>query len=108
MNQSKIVTVLGSILLLSQLSACAILHSVSVTRVPQDRSKPIEAEASGWGLFGIYFSNDIVNEAVEQLDSKCPNGRISGVMTKYSSRLFPLWTTRTVNATAYCLAGNEK
>ena len=90
------------------LSGCASLHSVSVTRVPQDRHAPIQSESSGWGLFGIYFNNDFVNEAVEKLDAQCPNGKISGIMTKYSSKFYFFWTTRTIDATGYCLAGNSK
>ena len=90
------------------LQGCAILHSVSVTRVPMDRSKPVSAESSTWGILGIYFDNDFVDEAVAKLDEQCPNGRISGVMTKYSTRLFPLWTTRQVQASGYCLNGSSK
>ncbi len=90
------------------LGACANLKSVSVTRVPQDRSNPISSEAWGWGFLGIYFDNDFANEAVKKLDSQCENGRISGVMTKYTSKFYFLWTTRTINASGYCLAGNSK
>ena len=90
------------------LSGCASLHSVSVTRVPANRTNPIESEAWTWGILGLYASNDFVNEAVEKLDAQCPQGRISGIMTKYSSKFFMLWTTRTVNASGYCLSGNAK
>ncbi|MBU6154930.1 MAG: hypothetical protein KGP28_11555 [Bdellovibrionales bacterium] len=90
------------------LSACASLKSVSITRVPQDRSNPISSEAWGWGFLGIYFDNDFANEAVKKLDSQCENGRISGVMTKYTSKFYLLWTTRTINATGYCLAERAK
>jgi len=90
------------------LCSCASLRSVSVTRVPQDRSKPIESEAWGWGIFGLYFNNDFVDEAVKKLDSQCENGRISGVMTKYTSKFYLLWTTRSINASGYCLAEKSK
>jgi lipoprotein NlpI len=96
------------LLCLITLSGCATLKSVSVTRVPQDRSKPVNAEAWGWGILGLYFDNDFVDEAVKNLDEQCQNGRISGVMTKYSNKFYFLWTTRTINASGYCLAGNSK
>jgi len=101
---------IATLLLFAQLtvSGCASLHSVSVTRVPANRTHPIESESWTWGILGLYASNDFVNEAVEKLDAQCPQGRISGIMTKYSSKFFMLWTTRTVNASGYCLSGNVK
>jgi hypothetical protein len=108
--QMKSTSLKKSLLLLSflALGACANLKSVSVTRVPQDRSNPISSEAWGWGFLGLYFSNDFVDEAVKELNSKCENGRISGVMTKYTSKFYLLWTTRTINASGYCLAEKSK
>ncbi len=91
-------------LLTAFLSSCASLHSVSLTSVPKDRSKPIEAEGSTWAILGIYFSNSFADEAIDGLRSKCPNGKVSGVFTKYENRFYFLWTTRTVKATAYCEA----
>ena len=104
-NHTKKTTLLAA---LTFLSGCASLHSISVTRVPMNRNTPIEAESSTWGILGLYANNDFVNQAVEKLDSQCPKGRISGIMTKYSSKFFFLWTTRTVNATGYCLSENGK
>jgi len=83
---------------------CASLRSVSMTRVPADRSRPIKAESWSWGILGIYFTNSFVDEAVEDLRRKCPADRISGVYTKYSGRFYLLWTTRTVSVSAYCEA----
>lgn len=83
-------------------SACAHLNSVSMTQVPQNRSTPIEAEGSTWAILGIYFSNSFVDEAIDGLKSKCPNGKISGVYTKYTGRWYLLWTTRNVTAKAFC------
>lgn len=85
------------------LSSCASLHSVSMTQVPQNRGKPIMARSSSWGLFGIYFSNDFVNEAIDGLKNRCQRGKVTGVFTKYESRNYFLWTTRTVNANAFCV-----
>lgn len=82
---------------------CASLNSVSMTRVPETRSNLVSAERSEWGVLGIYFDNAYVDEAAEDLRAQCEGGRLSGVFTKSSSRLYPLWTTRTVRLEAYCL-----
>jgi len=86
------------------LSACANLHSVSLTQVPADRSHPIEASATSWGILELYGSNEFVTEAVDGLREKCPEGRITGVYTKYDGRSYFLWGTRTVTAKAFCEA----
>lgn len=108
MNTKKNIVALALALTLGFSSGCASLHSVAQTNVPKDRSKPIEAEGSTWAILGIYFSNSFADDAMEGLRSKCPNGKVSGVFTKYENRFYLLWTTRTVKATAYCetLAAN--
>lgn len=93
-----------ALLLVLLLGGCASLKSVSLSQVPLDRNQPIEAEASSWAIFGIYFSNSFVDDAIEGLKDKCPRGKVSGVYTKYDGRSYVLWTTRTVKATAYCVA----
>lgn len=100
MNPSR----LGLLVLTTVLSfsGCASLHSVALTNVPKDRSKPIEAEGSTWAILGIYFSNSFADEAITGLREKCPNGKVSGVFTKYENRFYFLWTTRTVKASAFC------
>ena len=87
------------------LSSCASLHSVSMTRVPVQRSNPIRAEANTWGLLAIYFSNSFVDEGISDLRSQCQGGKISGVFTKYSGRFYLLWTTRKVELEAFCERG---
>jgi len=96
------------IILLLLTTGCASLNSVSLTRVPKNRAQPILAEGWTWGILGIYFSNSFVDEAIGDLRKKCRKGKISGVLTKYSTRFFILWTTRTVNLKAFCLQGKRK
>lgn len=91
------------VLLLAVLStACASLNSVSYTNIPADRSHPVEEEASSWSIFGIYFSNDFVDEVHDGLKSKCPGGRITGIATKYESRLYVFITKRHIEAHGFC------
>jgi hypothetical protein len=93
---------------LALLSSCATLHSVSLTQVPANRSNPVEAEGFSWGILGIYFSNGFVDDAMNDLKSKCPGGRINGVYTKYEGRFYLLWATRTVTAKAFCENGANR
>jgi len=89
-------------------ASCASLNSVSLTQVPLNRNKPIEASSWSWGIFGIYFGNGFVDETVDDLREKCPGGKISGVYTKYEGRFYLLWTTRTVTAKAFCENGGGR
>jgi hypothetical protein len=41
----------------------------------------------------------------EQLRAQCPQGRLSGVVTKYESTLYVIWVSRRITATGYCLPG---
>jgi hypothetical protein len=83
-------------------SGCASLNSVSMTQVPTDRSHPIEETVSNWAFLGIHFTNSFADEAIENLQKKCPNGRITGVYTKYEGYVYFLMTKRVVTAKAFC------
>jgi len=96
----KLIAILACLSVFS--GACASLQSVSMTQVPTDRSHPIEANSSSWGLFGIFFTNSFADDAVKELQGKCPNGRITGVFTKQESRFYLLVLERKVLATAFC------
>jgi hypothetical protein len=86
-------------------SACTTLKSFSMTQVPSDRSRKVEASDTSGGLFGIFFSNSFADEVAEQLRAQCPQGRLSGVVTKYESTLYVIWVSRKITATGYCLPG---
>jgi hypothetical protein len=92
-------------LLLLVSSACTTLKSFSMTQVPSDRSRKVEASDTSGGLFGIFFSNSFADEVAEQLRAQCPQGRLSGVVTKYESTLYVIWVSRKITATGYCLPG---
>jgi hypothetical protein len=89
-------------LLLTQ-GGCTTLKSFSLTQVPADRSHRIEATASSGGLFGIFFSNEFVDELTADLVQQCPTGRVTGVLTKQESTLYVIWVSRKLTATAYCV-----
>jgi hypothetical protein len=107
-NKKKLLTLLGLVFAISLPQGCASLKSVSSTRVPKNRTLPIKAEGFTWAIFGFHFSNSFVDEAITDLQSKCTKGKISGVYTKYSTRSYLFWTTRTINVEAYCLKANTR
>jgi hypothetical protein len=90
-------------LLLPLLTACTSLQSVSVTQIPVDRSRPVRAEVTNTALFGIHFDNDFVIDLTPQLLRQCPDGRITGLLTKQESSLYVIVATRRVIATGYCV-----
>lgn len=92
------------LLLAFALSGCVSLNTVSLTSIPQNRDHQVEAKASRFIFLGFNFDNDFVDDMDQQLKQKCPDGMISGILTKdevvdYFLMIF--WTHR-VTATGYC------
>jgi len=87
------------------LTACTSLSTVSLTAIPAQRSKPVKAEASKTIFLGFNFDNDFVDQMESQLKNQCPNGQVSGILTKdevVDYFLFIVWQHR-VTATGYCV-----
>jgi len=89
------------------LVSCVSLQSVSLTQVPAAREKVVSAEASKFLFLGIAFDNDFVDDVTRDLKAKCPDGKISGILTKDEAVNYFLFifTRRRVSATGYCLQG---
>lgn len=96
------------VLSLSALVSCASVQSVSLTQIPKNRSRVVKAEASKFIFLAFNFNNDFVDEMVDKLKEQCPDGIISGVLTKDESIGYILAHTRKVSATAYCVEGGSK
>lgn len=86
-------------------SGCATLHSVSVTNIPQERGRPVQASADSFGIFGIFFSNDFADQLPEELRGQCPKGNVTGIYSKYQSTSYLVVLTREVTVHGYCVAG---
>ena len=84
---------------------CTHLHSLSVTTIPDDRSRPVEATGERIVLLGINPNNDYAAEVVSDLAKQCPDGRISGVMTRYERAMVVpvLAYAHRVHAQGFCL-----
>ncbi len=93
------------IAVLSFLSGCVSLDSVSVTQIPVNRSQKVKAEAERFIVLGFNFDNDYVNAITNDLKNQCANGMVSGILTKTESIdyfLFLFWKKR-VTATGFCV-----
>ncbi|HEY3816652.1 MAG TPA: hypothetical protein VGL81_05750 [Polyangiaceae bacterium] len=99
----KIAFLLASIAGLATLAGCTSLQSVSVTQIPSDRSRPLQAEVSNTALLGIHFSNDFIEPLTGDLMRQCPRGRVTGILTKQESSFYVIVQTRRVVATGYCV-----
>tara|TARA_B110001454_G_scaffold219136_1_gene250335 strand:+ start:71750 stop:72151 length:402 start_codon:yes stop_codon:yes gene_type:complete len=89
------------------LNGCVSLNSVSLTSVPADRSKRVAAASERFIFMGFNFDNDYVNSITSDLKTQCPNGTVSGVLTKSESInyfLYIFWKSR-VSASGFCLPG---
>jgi hypothetical protein len=84
-------------------TACTSLQSVSVTQIPQDRSRPVRAEVSNSAFLGIHFDNDFIDDLEPELMKQCPHGRLTGILTKHENTTYVIVSTRTVIATGYCV-----
>jgi hypothetical protein len=93
---------LALIFIVMTLSACASINSVSLTPIPANRSKEVRAEVSKTIFLAFSFDNDFINPLVDNLKSQCPNGVVSGILTKDEMISYFVVFTRRVIATGYC------
>ncbi len=99
----QVVMFLSSLILFS---GCASVNSVSLTPIPAERKSQVKVEKSKVIILGFNFDNDFIDEAVEDLKHQCPNGRVSGLLTKDETInyfLFFVWKKQ-ITATGYCVA----
>lgn len=82
---------------------CASINSVSLTPIPKDRSKVVTAEVSKTIFLAFSFNNDFLDPLVGQLKAKCPQGVVTGILTKDEVIHYFIVHTRRVIATGYCV-----
>lgn len=86
-------------------AGCTSLQTVSLTSIPAQRSNVVKAQAEKTIFLGFNFDNDFVDQMESQLKNKCPNGQVTGILTKdeiVDYFLMIVWKHR-VTATGYCL-----
>ena len=95
----------------ASLSGCANVQSVSLTPIPANRNKVVKAEVSKTIFLGFNFNNDYVEPLVDDLKQQCPNGVVSGILTKDETIAYVIIFTRRIVATGFCnvtTASNSK
>lgn len=89
-------------LCLSFLAGCASVNSVSLTPIPRQRSNRVQAEVTKTIFLAFNFDNDYVDGLVEDLKRQCPNGVVSGILTKDETISYILVFKKRVVATGFC------
>ncbi|AHZ85949.1 hypothetical protein Bb109J_c0291 [Bdellovibrio bacteriovorus] len=102
MFQSLSKALLSVLVLGSGLVGCASVNSVSLTPIPANRNTPVKAEVSRWIILGFNFDNDYIDPLVEDLKRQCPNGVVSGILTKDETIAYLLVFKKHVVTTGFC------
>ena len=82
---------------------CTSLQSVGVSSIPRDRGQVVETKKSNVAFLGIHFDNDFADGVPEDLRRQCPNGKVSGVFSKYESTWYVVVQSRSVTVKGYCV-----
>ena len=97
------------LLCLTFLSACASINSVSLTPIPKERQNRVQSQQSKLIILGFNFDNDFVDTLVSDLQNQCPQGKVTGLLTKdedINYFLYIVWRKQ-VTATGYCVKGAQ-
>lgn len=84
------------------LCGCASINSVSLTPIPSQRTRKVQTEVSRTVFLGFNFDNDYIDPIVEDLKRQCPNGVVSGILTKDEVISYVIVFTRRVVVTGFC------
>ena len=88
------------------ITGCTYLESVSLTNIPEERSKVVTAEREKGIIFYFNFDTDYADELSADLRSQCEGGVVSGILTKFENTcyvpLFCFYIVSRVTATGYC------
>lgn len=90
-------------LVFALLSGCASINSVSLTPIPAQRDRQVQAQVSKTIFLGFNFDNNFIDPLVEDLKRQCPRGLVTGVLTKDETISYFIVFTKRVTATGYCL-----
>ena len=88
------------------ITGCTFLESVSLTNIPEKRSKVVSATSEKGIFFYFNFDTDFADELSADLRSQCEGGVVSGILTKFENicyvPVFCFYTVNRVTATGYC------
>ena len=102
----KLKWLLFFILLMGMITGCTYLESVSLTNIPEERSKVVTATREKGIIFYFNFDTDFADELSADLRSQCEGGVVSGILTKFENicyvPVFCFYSVYRVTATGYC------
>ena len=102
----KLKWLLFFILLMGMTTGCTYLESVSLTNIPEERSKVVTATREKGIIFYFNFDTDFAGELSADLQSQCEGGVVSGILTKFENicyvPVFCFYSVYRVTATGYC------
>ena len=88
------------------ITGCTYLESVSLTNIPEERSKVVSATREKGIIFYFNFDTDFADELSADLRSQCEGGVVSGILTKFENicyvPVFCFYSVNRVTATGYC------
>lgn len=88
------------------ITGCTYLESVSLTNIPEERSKVVTATREKGIIFYFNFDTDFTDELSADLRSQCEGGVVSGILTKFENicyvPVFCFYSVYRVTATGYC------
>ena len=92
--------------LVAGISGCTTLESLSLTNIPQERSKVVTVAREKGIIFYFNFDTDFADELSADLRSQCEGGVVSGILTKFENicyvPVFCFYSVYRVTATGYC------
>lgn len=88
------------------LSGCASVQSVSLTPIPPQRNNVVRSQVEKTIFLAFNFDNDFVDPLVSDLKRQCPEGVVSGVLTKHEVISYFLVFKERITATGFCSKGS--
>ncbi len=85
-------------------SGCASVNSVSLTPIPSNRGTVVKAEVTKTIFLAFNFNNDFIDDLVTDLKRQCPNGVVTGILTKDETIAYVIVFKKRVTATGFCNA----
>jgi hypothetical protein len=84
---------------------CVQLQSIAINSqpAPEERAKKISAIAEKMFFLGFNFDNNFLDEAPQKLLDQCQDGKIKGIVSKFESVHYFLFTKFVVKASGYCV-----
>ena len=102
----KLKWLIGFTFMTVMITGCIYLESVSLTNIPEERSKVVTATREKGIIFYFNFDTDFADELSADLRSQCEGGVVSGILTKFENicyvPVFCFYSVYRVTATGYC------